>query len=73
MDQAAAQAAEGTSATAAAQLEVLRQKWGAFCSVGNDAERGWWASRHGQVGHIITADGPGELDRLVADDFGPGW
>jgi hypothetical protein len=74
MEQAAAGgtgAAEERLAAVSAALEVLRAKWGGHYSFGHDAERGYWATRHGRVGHLLTADEPGELDRLVADDFRP--
>jgi hypothetical protein len=52
-------------------LEVLRAKWSAHYATGHDGERGYWATRNGVIGHIITADDPDQLDRLIAEDHGP--
>jgi hypothetical protein len=52
-----------------AQLEVLRTKWDAFYLVGFDRERGWWATRLGRIGSLLTAPRPGELDAAITGDM----
>lgn len=52
-------------------LEALRFDWGGFYVTGFDHTLGWFASRRGVVGHIITAQGPDELRAAMAEDFGP--
>jgi hypothetical protein len=70
MDKAAPQAATGASDKDASALEVLRVLWGPEYSVGYDDEHGWWATRAGVIGHIITAADPEELGRKLGDDCG---
>jgi hypothetical protein len=70
MDEAAPQAAEGMSAEDTKALEVLRLFWEPEYSVGYDDEHGWWATRSGVIGHIITAPGPEELGKMLGDDYG---
>jgi hypothetical protein len=72
MEEAAPQAAEGMSAEDARLLEVLQMLWDGVYSIGYDAERGWWATRDGVAGHIITARAPDELGKALADDYGDG-
>jgi hypothetical protein len=69
MDEAAPQAAEGSQDIARA-LEALRLLWGDEYLTGHDDEHGWWASRRGVVGHIVTAGSPEELGQMIGDDFG---
>jgi hypothetical protein len=71
MEEASPQAAQGKDSFAdlvavSRALEVLRANWGGQYGVGYDAGHGYWATRHGVIGHIITADDPDELDRLIA-------
>jgi hypothetical protein len=54
--------------TTEAQLQALREKWGAFYAAGFDEERGWWAARRGRPGHLLTAPGPGELGKAITRD-----
>ena len=71
MDEAAPQAAGGTSTEDTARmLDVLRLLWGDDYLIGFDDEHGWWASRRGVVGHIMTAGSPDELGRMIGDDYG---
>ena len=51
---------------------MLRLLWDDEYLTGHDDEHGWWASRRGAVGHIMTADSPEELGRMISEDFGPG-
>ena len=70
---AAPQAAGGMSAEDIAKvLDVLWLLWEDDYLIGFDDERGWWASRRGVVGHIMTADSPEELGQMIGDDFGTG-
>jgi hypothetical protein len=72
-DEAAPQAAGGTGTEDIARvLDVLRLLWDDEYLIGHDDGLGWWASRRGVIGHIITARSPDELGRLIGDDFGPG-
>jgi hypothetical protein len=52
-------------------LEVLRDAWGVYYQIGCDEERGWWASRHGCIGHRLTGDSPEELRAAMIEDYGP--
>jgi len=71
MNEAAPQAAPGADTDEAAKaLEVLRLLWEHHYLTGYDDEHGWWASRRGVVGHILTADSPEELRQMISDDFG---
>ena len=70
MDEAAPQAPTVMSDEDAKALEVLRLFWEPEYSVGYDDEQGWWASRNGVIGHIITAPGPEELGKMLGGDFG---
>jgi hypothetical protein len=73
MDEAASQAAEGMSAGDIAKvLDVLWLLWEDEYLIGCNDEHGWWASRRGVVGHIMTADSPEELGRMIGDDSGTG-
>ena len=55
MDEAAPQAAGGTGTEDIAKvLDVLRLLWDDEYLIGHDDDFGWWASRRGVVGHIIT-------------------
>ena len=71
-DAAPPQAAEGLSAEDANLLEVLQMLWDGVYSIGYDAEKDWWASRDGVIGHILIAADAEGLGRALADDFGPG-
>jgi hypothetical protein len=53
-------------------LDALRLLWDDKYLVGYDDDLGWWASRRGVIGHIITAETPDELDRQLIDEHGPG-
>jgi hypothetical protein len=73
MDEAALPAAMGMSAEDTAKvLDVLLLLWDDEYLIGFDDEHGWWASRRGVIGHIMTANSPDELGRMLGDDFGPG-
>lgn len=72
MDEAAIQAAPGMCPADVKALEVLRVKWGAYYAIGFDDERGWWASRHGRIGHIILAPSAEILDKEIREEYGPG-
>lgn len=73
MDEAApAQAAVDMSPDDARALEVLRVIWGEYYAVGYDDERGWWASRHGRVGHIIVAPSAEILNKMIREEYGTG-
>ena len=73
MDEAARQAAGGTgTADIPKALDVLLLLWDDEYLIGHDDEHGWWASRRGVVGHILTANSPEELVQMLGDDFGPG-
>jgi hypothetical protein len=50
-------------------LDALRRKHGRLYTVGFDEEHGWWAVRRGQIGPLLTAPGPGELDAAIAGDM----
>jgi hypothetical protein len=72
MSEAAAQAADGTGTEDIAKaLDVLRLLWDDEYLIGHD-DLGWWASRRGVIGHIMTASSPEELGQIIGDDFGPG-
>jgi hypothetical protein len=49
-------------------LDALRRDWGHAYAVGRDDEHGWWAVRHGQVGRLLKAGGPGGLRAAMAGD-----
>jgi hypothetical protein len=71
MDEAAPQAAAGADNDEVAKaLEVLRLRWELDYLTGYDKEHGWWASRRGVIGHILTANSPEELGQMIDDDFG---
>ena len=73
MSEAAPQAESGTGTEDIAKvLDVLRLLWNGEYLIGHDDEHGWWASRRGVVGHILTASSPEELGQLIGHDFGPG-
>lgn len=73
MDQAAPQAAGSMSAEDIAKvLDALRPLWEDEYLVGFDDDHGWWASRLGVIGHIMTANSPEELGQMLGDDFGSG-
>jgi len=73
MDRAAPQAAGGTGTEDIAKvLDVLRLLWDDEYLIGHNDEHGWWASRRGVIGHIMTANSPEELGEMLGDDFGPG-
>ena len=56
MDEAAPQAAGGTGTEDISKaLDVLLLLWDDEYLIGHDDEHGWWASRRGVVGHILTA------------------
>jgi hypothetical protein len=72
MGEAAPQAAGGMGTEGIAKaLDVLRLLWEDECLIGHDDDLGWSASRRGVIGHLITANGPGELGQMLGDDFGP--
>ena len=70
MGEAAPQAADRLSVEDARLLEVLRMLWDGVYTIGYDAEKGWWASRDGVAGHLITATDAEELGKALADDYG---
>lgn len=72
MDAAAAQNAASKPATEADQdaLKALEFDWGDAYTIGCDDERGWWAGRRDQVGHLLTAPGPAELRVAIRADYG---
>jgi hypothetical protein len=70
MSEAAPQAAGGTSAVSQA-LDALRLKWNGIYATGHDPETGWWATRNGQIGSLLTADEPDQLDAAITDEYGP--
>jgi len=71
MDEAAPQAASGMSRHETEQsLAVLALLWEGEYLTGYDDERGWWASRIGVNGHIITAAGPVDLNEMMAEESG---
>jgi hypothetical protein len=73
MDEAAPQAAGGTGTEDIAKvLDVLRLLWDDEYLIDFDDAIGWWASRRGVVGHIMTTSSPEELGQMIGDDFGPG-
>jgi hypothetical protein len=73
MGEAAPQAAGGTGTEDIAKaLDALLLLWEDDYLVGHDDDLGWWASRRGLIGHIITADSPEELGRMINEDSGPG-
>lgn len=51
-------------------LEVLWADWEHLYLIGYTDEHGWWASRRGVIGHLVTADGPDELGKVIRDDYG---
>jgi hypothetical protein len=69
MGEATAQAAEGMSAEDAEALEALRMVWGDEYSIGYEDAHGWWASRNGVTGHIITAASALELGVKLGEDY----
>ena len=71
MDEAAPQATAGAGTEEVVKaLEVLRLLWQHNYLTGYDDEHGWWASRRGVIGHILTADSPEELGQMIGGDFG---
>jgi hypothetical protein len=73
MGEAAPQAAGGAGTEDIARvLGVLRLLWDDEYLIGHNDEHGWWASRRGVIGHILTASSPEELGQMLGDDFGPG-
>ena len=70
MGEAAPQAAAVGSAVQRA-LEALRLDWDGVYMIGRDDERGWWATRHGRIGSVMTASEPDELRAAMSEDFGP--
>ena len=73
MDEAAPQAAGGTGTEDIAKvLDVLLLLWEDEYRIGHNDDLGWWASRRGVIGHIITAGSPEELGRMISDEFGAG-
>jgi hypothetical protein len=71
MNEAAPQPATDMTEEDAKALEVLRLLWEPGYSIGYDDEHGWWATRNGVIGHIITAPGPEELSRMLGDECAP--
>jgi hypothetical protein len=67
---------EGTTQAAAVGeaterlLQALRQFFGVCYQIGYDSEHGWWATRHGQVGHLLKGDSPEELRAAMIEDQG---
>jgi hypothetical protein len=71
--EAAPQAAGGTGTEDVAKmLGVLRLLWNDGYLIGHDVDFGWWASRRGVIGHIMTANSPEDLGQMIGDDFEPG-
>jgi hypothetical protein len=69
MDEAAPQAAAGADTEEVAKaLEVLRLRGELDYLTGYDKEHGWWASRRGVIGHILTADSPEDLGQMIGLD-----
>lgn len=72
MREAAPQAANGMSADETCQaLDALPLLWGHEYKFGFDPEHGWWAIKNGNIGSIITADSPEELNQALADSERP--
>lgn len=73
MNEAAPQAAEGMSAAdiehALAMLDVV---WGDEYTFGDDPDKGFWATRPGQIGPLFMAADPGELGEMLTDAVGTG-
>ena len=50
-------------------LKTLRWHWGDAYMIGRDGERGWWAARRDQIGGLLTAATPGELEQAITADY----
>lgn len=72
VDGDALSAPQGDAGGQALALAALRLDWGPAYALGCDEEIGWWASRHGRAGHLLTADGPDGLRREIAGDYSQG-
>ena len=73
MDEAVPHPAEGmTAADIEHALDALEMVWGDEYKFGYDPEKGFWATRHGQIGALFTADDPEELGNMLADETGTG-
>jgi hypothetical protein len=68
MDEAAPQAASGTTADGQ-ELAALQWNWGEAYLIGFGGEHGWWASRRDQIGGLITESGPDELAAAIRADY----
>lgn len=72
-DSEAASAAEALlSDSDAALLGVLQMLWQGIYTIGYDQAGGWWASRDGVVGHLLTAKNVADLGLALVADHGPG-
>jgi hypothetical protein len=67
MDEAAPQAATGQAGEQ--ELAALQCNWGEACLIGYDDEHSWWASRHDQIGGLLTGAGPDELRAAIIADY----
>lgn len=70
MDEETPEEAKAAQAARVAQLNVMWSVWEDLYLIGYTDEHGWWASRRGRIGHLLTADGPGELGQRLCEDFG---
>jgi hypothetical protein len=71
MGDAAPQAAEGMSAEEIEKaLNVLRLVYRDEYMFGHDPEHGWWVIRKGDLSSLLTADSPGELGKMLEDEYG---
>jgi hypothetical protein len=71
MDEAAPQAAVGMSAADIEQaLALLDMVWGDEFKFGHDTAKGFWATRHGTIGTLATAESPEDLGKMLADQAG---
>lgn len=66
-------AAGQLNAVDAQLLDALQGMWRGTYTIAHDAERGWWASRDGVVGHLLTAATIGELAHAILADYQPEW
>ena len=54
-------------------LELLRLLWGEEYLFGHDPDRGWWVTKNGRIGSLLTAGSPEELARLLGEAEGTTW
>ena len=72
MSEAAPQAASAPTAEIRQALDYLRLLWGDEFTFGWDPERGFWATRNGSIGSILTAETAKDLARKLEDAEGTG-